>query len=144
MHWGIIPLMIPIDSNHKNWVQNGRKGKEPTLTYHRNTMPVLYKPHMFLRTDRLTARIKVLHQKDWVWLEVVLREQDIRYIEKHCKLDNMQSPKLKRQGKCWYLAFPFERNVIFTDVPSSNLSRMEGFATASSRRPLLITPSIMP
>ena len=27
---------------------------------------------------------------------------------------------------------------------SSNRSRMEGFATASSRRPLLITPSIMP
>lgn len=104
-------------SNHKNWVENGQKGKEPTLTYHRNTMPVLYKPHMFLRTDRLTARIKVFHQNDWVWLEVALWEQDIRYIEKHCKLDNMQSPKLKRQGKCWYLAFPFERNVTFTDVP---------------------------
>lgn len=104
-------------SNHKNWVENGRKGKEPRLTYHRNTMPVLYKPHMFLRTDRLTARIKVLHRNDWVWLEVFLREQDIRYMEKHCKLDKMQSPKLKKQGKCWYLVFPFERNVTFMDVP---------------------------
>lgn len=77
---------------------------------------MLYKPYMFLRTDRLTARIKVLYQNDWVWLEVALREQDIRYIEKHCKLDKIQSPKLKKQGKCWYLAFPFERNVSFADV----------------------------
>lgn len=29
-------------------------------------------------------------------------------------------------------------------LASSSRSRMEGFATASSRRPLLITPSIMP
>lgn len=69
-------------SNRANWVQNGKQGKEPKLTYDRNTMPTLYKPNMFIRTDDCTARIKVFHQNDWVWLDVDLRVQDIRYIEK--------------------------------------------------------------
>lgn len=104
-------------SNHENWVKNGQKGREPKLTFVRNTMPVLYKPHMFVRTDRLTARIKIFHQNDWVWLDAALHEQDIRYIEKHCKEDKMLSPKLKKQGKRWYLVFPFERSVSLADVP---------------------------
>lgn len=72
---------------------------------------------MFVRTDRLTARIKIFHQNDWVWLDIALHEQDIRYIEKHCKEDKMLSPKLKKQGKRWYLVFPFERSVSLADVP---------------------------
>lgn len=105
------------ESNHENWIKTGRNGKEPRLTFNRSTMPVLYKGNMFKWTDRCTAKVKIYHRNDWVWLEVSLREQDIRYIEMHCDQDKIQSPKLKKQGKRWYLSFPFERTVAFEDVP---------------------------
>lgn len=106
-------------SNHENWVKNGKQGKEPKLTYNRNTMPTLYKGNMFLHTGSDTARVKVYHRKDWVWLDVRLCKQDVKYIEKHCLSDpniEQKNPKLKKQGKCWYLTFPFEQNVTFADV----------------------------
>ena len=106
-------------SNHENWVNNGKQGKEPKLTYERNAMPTLYKGNMFIRTGSDTARVKVYHRKDWVWLDVLLCKQDVKYIEKHCLSDPntvQKNPKLKKCGKCWYLVFPFAKAVTFEDV----------------------------
>ena len=95
------------NSNLKNW-EAKPEGKAPTLTLDRNVMPTLYKPNTFKRITRNHVEIKIYHKNDWVWLPVQLREQDIRYIERHCHYMKELSPTLTRRGKQWYLTFPFE------------------------------------
>jgi IS605 OrfB family transposase len=99
-------------SNLKIW-ENNKVGKEPTLQLDRNVMPTLYKDNMYIRTDTNTARIKIFHKNDWVWLDIELNQQDVRYIQKHCKLKKEYVPTLKQEGKCWYLVFPFSDEAKF-------------------------------
>ena len=102
-------------SNLKNWEDNP-VGNKPRLQLDRNVMPTLYKDNMYVRTDTNTARIKIFHKNDWVWLDVELNNQDIKYIQNHCKFKKEYVPTLKKQGKCWYLVFPFEDKVEFQKV----------------------------
>ena len=106
-------------SNSQNWGENP-VGKKPTLQLDRNVMPTLYKDNMYVRTDTNTARIKIFHKNDWVWLEVELNNQDVKYIQKHCQFKEEYIPTLKKQGKCWYLVFPFSDNVKFQNVDIKN------------------------
>lgn len=98
------------DSNLKNWL-NHPEGKRPILQLERNIMPVLYKGNMFIWTGGETARIKIFHRNDWIWLDVVLRHQDVKYIQSHCKEKSECSPTLKRKGKRWALSFPFKEQI---------------------------------
>ena len=102
-------------SNLKNWEDNP-VGDRPKLQLDRNVMPTLYKDGMYVRTDTNTARIKIFHKNDWVWLDVELNNQDVKYIQNHCKFKKEYVPTLKKQGKCWYLVFPFEDKVEFQKV----------------------------
>lgn len=102
-------------SNLKNWEDNP-VGDRPKLQLDRNVMPTLYKDRMYVRTDTNTARIKIFHKNDWVWLDVELNNQDVKYIQNHCKFKKEYVPTLKKQGKCWYLVFPFEDKVEFQKV----------------------------
>ena len=102
-------------SNLKNWMENPI-GKKPTLQLDRNVMPTLYNNGMYIRTGTNTARIKIFHKNDWVWLDVELKKQDVKYIQKHCQLKKSYVPTLKKQGKCWYLVFPFSDDVKFEKV----------------------------
>ena len=102
-------------SNLKNWEEKS-VGNKPRLQLDRNVMPTLYKDNMYIRTDDNTARIKIFHKNDWVWLDVELNNQDVKYIQKHCKFKKEYVPTLKKQGKCWYLVFPFEDKVEFQKV----------------------------
>ena len=97
-------------SNLKNWEENPI-GNKPKLQLDRNVMPTLYKDRMYVRTDTNTARIKIFHKNDWVWLDVELNNQDVKYIQNHCKFKKEYVPTLKKQGKCWHLVFPFEDKV---------------------------------
>lgn len=99
-------------SNLNNWEENS-VGNRPKLQIDRNVMPTLYKDGMYVRTDTNTARIKIFHKNDWVWLDVELNNQDVKYIQNHCKFKKEYVPTLKKQGKCWYLVFPFEDKVEF-------------------------------
>ena len=99
-------------SNIKNW-ENNPVGNRPKLQLNRNVMPTLYKDGMYVRTNTNTARIKIFHKNDWVWLDVELNNQDVKYIQNHCKFKKEYVPTLKKQGKCWYLVFPFEDKVEF-------------------------------
>ena len=102
-------------SNLKNWEENS-VGNRPKLQLDRNVMPTLYKDRMYVRTDTNTARIKILHKNDWIWLDIELNNQDVKYIQNHCKFKKEYVPTLKKQGKCWYLVFPFEDKVEFQKV----------------------------
>lgn len=93
-------------SNLQNWKDNPTV-KKPILQLDRNVMPVLYKDNMYIRTGETMAKIKIFHKNDWVWLDVELKKQDVKYIQKHCKLKKEYVPTLKKQGKSWYLVFPF-------------------------------------
>ena len=97
-------------SNLKNWEEN-HIGNKPKLQLDRNVMPTLYKDNMYIRTDDNAARIKIFHKNDWVWLDVELNNQDVKYIQNHCRFKKEYVPTLKKQGKCWYLVFPFEDKV---------------------------------
>lgn len=102
-------------SNLKNWKANPI-GNKPKLQLDRNVMPTLYKYNMYIRTDDNTARIKIFHKNDWVWLDVELNNQDVKYIQNNCTFKKEYVPTLKKQGKCWYLVFPFEDKVKFQKV----------------------------
>lgn len=97
-------------SNLRNW-QEHLIGKQPSLQMDRNMMPVLYKNGVFTWTGSETARIKIFHKNDWVWLDVSLNHQDVKYIQTHCSLKTECSPTLKRKGKRWVLSFPFKEQV---------------------------------
>ena len=98
----------------ENW-EADPKGSKPTLQRQRNMMPVLYNKGSFLRTGETTARIKIFHQNDWVWLDVDLNQQDVNYIKRHCSGKKELSPTLLRKGKRWCLVFPYEEYVKLTD-----------------------------
>jgi IS605 OrfB family transposase len=70
---------------------------------------------MYVRTGRDTAKIKIYHQNDWVWLTVTLRGQDVKYIEKHCKGSKEMVPTIAKIGKQWYLVFPFKQKTGLPD-----------------------------
>lgn len=113
-------------SNLKNWEEN-RARKKPTLRLDRNVMPTLYKDNMYVRTGSNTAKIKVFHKNDWVWLNVELNRQDVKYIQNHCKFKKEYVPTLKREGKRWYLVFPFEDKVKFpkTDIQNQTICAVD-------------------
>ena len=67
------------NSSLENWKENP-KGKPPTLQLDRNVMPTLYKDNMYVRTNSNSAKIKIFHKNDWIWLDVELNKQDIKYI----------------------------------------------------------------
>lgn len=102
-------------SNLQNWNENSI-GRKPTLQLDRSVMPVLYKDNMYIRTGKTAAKIKIFHKNDWVWLNIELKNQDVKYIQKHCQFKKECAPTLKKQGKCWYLVFPYEDNVKFQKV----------------------------
>lgn len=102
-------------SNLQNWKENSI-GRKPTLQLDRSVMPVLYKDNMYIRTGKTAAKIKIFHKNDWVWLNIELKNQDVKYIQKHCQFKKECAPTLKKQGKCWYLVFPYEDNVKFQKV----------------------------
>ena len=102
-------------SNLKSWKENP-VGSKPSLQLDRNVMPTLYKDRMYIRADINTARIKIFHKNDWVWLDIELNNQDVKYIQNHCKFKKEYVPTLKKQGKCWYLVFPFEDKTTFQKV----------------------------
>ncbi len=83
-------------SNLKNWEENP-VGRKPKLQPDRNVMPALYKGNMYIRTGTDTARIKIFHGNDWIWLDIKLNRQDIKYIQNHCRFKKEYVPTLKKQ-----------------------------------------------
>ena len=95
-------------SNFANWESKGKQGKPPRLQLSHNDFPALFRDNMFIRTGDYTARLKIYHKNDWVWLEVKLRKSDADYILHHKANSRETVPTLMRKGRNWYLRFAFE------------------------------------
>lgn len=99
-----------------NSISNGQKFKKqaPKLSLKNFKCPALYKGNMFNMIDRTHAQIKVFKNNDWVWLNVALRNQDIKYIENNCHGKEF-SPLLTSKGRNYYLQFSFQHEVKIKD-----------------------------
>ena len=60
-----------------HWESAGRKGKEPKLQTSRSAMPTFYKDNMYEDNGDGTARLKLYHKNDWVWVKVRLRSRTL-------------------------------------------------------------------
>ena len=94
-------------SNLANWHKSGKKGKEPSFQTKHYAFPALFGGNMYVRLDDYTAKIKIFHKNDWVWLTVSLRKSDADYILRHKAESHEMSPALLKKGKNWYLRFAF-------------------------------------
>ena len=103
-----------------SWEKEGRRGKRPRLNRSQASMPCFYRgntfvehadDHLFYKKDEDTFMLKVWHGHDWVWIPVVLRQTDIRYIEDHCLLLKEHAPVLVKKYRKYYLQFAY-------DIPS--------------------------
>lgn len=103
-------------SNYANWEANPQ-GKEPGLPVAGYIYPAMYRDNCFVRTGTYTARLKVWIHNTWDWLDVELKPQDVKYIQRRCGSRKECVPTLQRRGKNWYLDFSFEEKVDLTDKP---------------------------
>ena len=99
------------------WKKNGCKGKRPRLNRSQECMPCFYKgntfiqhpdDYLFYEKDEDTFMLKVWHQHDWVWIPIVLRECDLRYIKDHCLSLKEHAPVLVKKHRKYYLNFCYD------------------------------------
>ena len=100
-----------------HWESAGRKGKEPKLQTSRSAMPTFYKDNMYEDNGDGTARLKLYHKNDWVWVKVRLRKQDTDYIREHWDKADASAPKLVKRNRRYALCFAFEETVAYGTRP---------------------------
>ena len=100
-------------SNLSNWEKEDKitRGKCPSMPQVGSDWAILYKDECYvLNEEKNTCLIKVWIRNTWDWVEVSLNKSDMEYIRKHCSGKKRCSPTLRKNGKKWYLSFPFEEN----------------------------------
>ena len=97
-------------SNYANWEEQ-KQGQEPGRPKAGKIFPAMYRDNCFVRTGTNTAKLKVFMNNTWDWLNIELKNTDVKYIQKHCKTRKECVPTLQKRGKNWYLDFAFEEEV---------------------------------
>ena len=131
-----IGIVSSYHSNLANWenekyeaMSNGKKFKKqkPKLSLKHFKCPTLYKGNMYLSLmdgNKAVIKIYKINKKsgkgDWVWLNIRLREQDLKYIRFNTYGMKEQSPTLVKNGKKYYLQFPFEQKVTLNKTKLKN------------------------
>jgi len=110
-----VGIVSSFNSNHKNWETKGKKGQPPRLQLKHYNFPAMYKGNTFVKTGLYTAKIKIFHKNDWVWLDVQLRKSDMDYILRHKMNSKEMSATLEKKGKAWCLRFAFKDNKKLTN-----------------------------
>ena len=93
------------------------KKKPPKLTFKHFKCPAFYKNNMFLDIDGFNIKLKLFFNNDWIWFNIKLRNQDVKYIKKNCKDLKVFSPVLKKSDRYFYLVYSFEDEVILSKTP---------------------------
>ncbi|GIN58526.1 hypothetical protein J8TS2_28450 [Lederbergia ruris] len=114
-------------SNYRNWeseremaLSEGKRFKKnpPKLQLIHNEFPVLYKGNMFVRTSDTTAQIKVFHNKDWVWMDIKFKGQDL--YKRNVWGWKEHSPKLVKVGKKYFLNISYTNKVKLSKTDIKN------------------------
>lgn len=111
---------------YERWLKEKREAEDegrrfrkrpPKLQLNHRAFPVFYKDVMFQRTGDTTARIKVYHKNDWVWLDIRFKGQDLR---KRGVADwKENNPALVKVGKKYFLHISYQKDVKPNDTPLS-------------------------
>lgn len=72
----------------KNWIDGGKTTCEPTLTFDRDVMPAFFRDGMSRVDDMLAGKtdivdLRLYNGSDWVWVAILCRHQDVKYLTKH-------------------------------------------------------------
>lgn len=97
-------------SNHQNWLDSGKKGREPQLSVDRMVSPTFYRENMYeqdMAEDM--ASLKLFDGKTWNWYDVKLKHTDMQYLRKHWKhKEKVSAPTLEKHYGVWRLRFACE------------------------------------
>ena len=113
-----IGLVSNYRSNYANWEKSGSKKKPPRLGTHTSKAPVFYRGGCFKenKDDNTSCSLKLFVNNDWIWVDIHLRKQDVKYIDTHMKV-SPSAPRLElKKGKA-YLVFSFEEKVTLSKDP---------------------------
>ena len=117
-------------NNHHNWEMGGKKGAEPRLQYKHDAALTFYNKNAYREDSEKGenyVQLKLWDGKNWVWTDIPVRRQDVKYINglgKQYKISN--APTLTRRGHAWELRFAFK---VKLDLADEN----EQLATGSHR-----------
>ena len=106
-------------SNHLNWELGGKKGTEPRLQYKHDAALTFYNKNAYREDSEKGenyVQLKLWNGKNWVWTDIPVRRQDVKYINglgKQYKISN--APTLTRRGHAWELRFAFKVKLDLAD-----------------------------
>ena len=118
------------------WEENGRHGRRPRLNPNQDQMPCFYKGNMYTcftdnpcheyKKNQEEWNIKVWHNHDWVWLLIVLKASDVRYIRDNCSGMKAHAPVLVKHDKHYDLRFAFDHKSEDKFTADKNVERAVG------------------
>ena len=106
-------------TNHHNWELAGKKGTEPRLQYKHDAALTFYNKNAYREDSEKGdnyVQLKLWDGKNWVWTDIPIRRQDVKYINglgKQYKMSN--APTLTRRGHAWELRFAFKVKLDLAD-----------------------------
>lgn len=111
-------------SNYANWINAGKQGKPPKISYHPHNAPSFYKGNMIKypqgEENIQHLYIKLYNGVTWDYYPIKVRKQDANYINKHSALPGWKllCPVLQRKGKNkWLLRFTFSVECQLRETP---------------------------
>ena len=106
-------------TNHLNWEMGGKKVAEPRLQYKHDAALTFYNKNAYREDSekgKNYVQLKLWDGKNWVWTDLPVRRQDVKYINglgKQYKISN--APTLTRRGHAWELRFSFKVKLDLAD-----------------------------
>lgn len=106
-------------SNLKNWEDNSKVGKKPTLQTHLRKFPTFYKSNMYLDTDidNDIIRIKLFVDNDWKFVPIKIKHTDMQYIRNHYAGKKLSNPTLEKRYNKWFIRFAIKDEVKLHQKP---------------------------
>lgn len=120
----------------KLWEDDGCPGKRPRMNLNQCKMPCFYRGNMYIcftekpdhvyKDNQEEWNIKVWHNHDWVWIPIVLKTSDVRYLREHCRGLKASAPVLEKRSKSYCLRFTYQRQSEGTFVKDVDVKRVVG------------------
>ena len=103
-------------SQLKNYNENDKKAKQPTLNLNPSSYPVLYDKGNWIKLSDGKARIKIYRNNDWVWLDINYDTKSLYSSKKYIFTGYEElSPTIRKYGKKYFLNISFKSKVKLTD-----------------------------